>query len=251
MPVLEICCYGVDDALTAQAAGADRIELCASPHEGGLTPSYGVLKQAKSLLKIPVHPMVRPRGGDFCYSANEFSAMLDDIRYIVELGYPGVVTGLLDLDGHLDCPKMEQVVEVAGKLEVTFHRAFDQCQSPLHTCQQLADVGVVRLLTSGQQQYAETGLRLLEQLNSLRKRPIIMVGSGVRLTNLHKFLDCGLTEFHSSAGRQLASPVRFSRPGVSLNYCVECEEFTRIGVDELMIEAMKSLISQHQPDKQN
>lgn len=89
MALLEICCYSVECAVTAQNYGADRIELCAAPKEGGLTPSYGVLKAARQAVTIPVHPIIRPRGGDFCYTAGEFGAMLDDIALVHDLGFPG------------------------------------------------------------------------------------------------------------------------------------------------------------------
>ena len=101
MALLEICCYSVECAVTAQKHGADRIELCAAPKEGGLTPSYGVLRSARQAVTIPVHPIIRPRGGDFCYTAGEFSAMLDDIALVRDLGFPGLVTGLLDEDGNI------------------------------------------------------------------------------------------------------------------------------------------------------
>jgi len=89
MALLEICCYSVECAVTAQKHGADRIELCAAPKEGGLTPSYGVLKSARREVTIPVHPIIRPRGGDFCYTADEFAAMLEDIAAVRDLGFPG------------------------------------------------------------------------------------------------------------------------------------------------------------------
>lgn len=100
-------------AVTAQNYGADRIELCAAPKEGGLTPSYGVLKAARQAVTIPVHPIIRPRGGDFCYTAGEFGAMLDDIALVRDLGFPGLVTGLLDEDGNIDLPRMRQVMSAA------------------------------------------------------------------------------------------------------------------------------------------
>ena len=106
MALLEICCYSVECAVTAQNYGADRIELCAAPKEGGLTPSYGVLKAARQAVTIPVHPIIRPRGGDFCYTAGEFGAMLDDIALVRDLGFPGLVTGLLDIVGKICEPIM-------------------------------------------------------------------------------------------------------------------------------------------------
>lgn len=110
MALLEICCYGIDCAVTAEQAGADRIELCSAPKEGGLTPSAGVLRQVRQKVSIPVHPIIRPRGGDFCYTDGEFASMLEDIAFVRELGFPGLVIGMLDADGNIDLPRMEQVM---------------------------------------------------------------------------------------------------------------------------------------------
>lgn len=125
MALLEICCYSMECALTAQQNGADRVELCAAPKEGGLTPSLGVLKSVRQRVTIPVHPIIRPRGGDFCYSDGEFAAILEDVRTVRELGFPGLVTGVLDVDGNVDMSRMEKIMAAAGPLAVTFHRAFD------------------------------------------------------------------------------------------------------------------------------
>lgn len=131
MALLEICCYSQACAMTAQAAGADRIELCSAVNEGGLTPSAGVLKGVRAQITIPVHPIVRPRGGDFCYNESEFAAMLDDIAFIRELGFPGLVTGVLNEDGGVDLARMHKIMRAADGMAVTFHRAFDMCASPL------------------------------------------------------------------------------------------------------------------------
>lgn len=114
MAVLEVCCYSVACAREAERYGADRIELCAAPQEGGLTPSYGVLVSAREAITLPVHPIVRPRGGDFCYTEEEFAAMLNDIRMVRDLGFPGLVTGVLDADGQVDIPRMKKIMAAAG-----------------------------------------------------------------------------------------------------------------------------------------
>jgi copper homeostasis protein CutC len=108
MTLLEVCCYSMACAQEAQRCGADRIELCAAPHEGGLTPSLGVLKTVRETVTIPVHPIIRPRGGDFCYTESEFAAMLDDVATVRELGFPGVVIGVLDVDGQVDSARMQK-----------------------------------------------------------------------------------------------------------------------------------------------
>ncbi|KOC87624.1 copper homeostasis protein CutC [Winslowiella iniecta] len=243
MTKLEICCYGVDCAIAAQQAGADRIELCAAPKEGGLTPSYGSLKVAREQLTIPVHPIVRPRGGDFCYSSTEFNAMKSDVAAIRELGFPGVVIGMLDEDAHIDRVQMRQIMALCGDMAVTFHRAFDLCHSPKRALQELTELGVARILTSGQQQSAESGMALLKELTLISEGPMIMAGAGVRLSNLQKFLDVGIKELHSSASRLVPSPMRYRKAGVSMCSDTETDEFSRYCVDGDVVEAMKGIIN--------
>ncbi|MFP9228371.1 copper homeostasis protein CutC [Pectobacterium cacticida] len=243
MAKLEVCCYSVDCAITAAQAGADRIELCAGLREGGLTPSYGVLRDACEKVAIPVHPIVRPRGGDFCYSATEFAAIKYDIERVREMGFPGVVVGVLNEEGNIDLRKMREIMVVAEGMAVTFHRAFDLCLNPYIALEQLTELGVARILTSGQQQTAENGLRLLCELTQLSRGPVIMAGSGVRLTNLQKFQQAGIQELHSSAGRWMSSPMRYRKIGVSMCSDTELDEFTQYYVDGDVVAAMKQAIS--------
>jgi copper homeostasis protein len=209
MAVLEICCYSMECAVTAQQKGADRVELCAAPKEGGLTPSFGVLKSVRDAVSIPVHPIIRPRGGDFCYSAGEFSAMLDDVAQVNALGFPGLVIGPLNEDGHIDMPRMRQVMAAAKGMAVTFHRAFDMCVDPQQAYENLADLGVARVLTSGQQASAEKGLSLIMELSARSGVPRIMAGAGVRASNLHKFLDAGVNELHRAGEAGSITLTRF------------------------------------------
>lgn len=178
MALLEVCCYSMECALTAQQNGADRIELCSAPKEGGLTPSLGVLRSVRQHVAIPVNPIIRPRGGDFCYTDGEFAAMLDDIAMVRELGFPGLVTGILDVDGNVDMPRMEKIMAAAGPLNVTFHRAFDMCANPLNALQKLSQLGIARVLTSGQKSDAVQGLTKIMELIAQAGAPIIMAGAG-------------------------------------------------------------------------
>ncbi|OQP29740.1 MULTISPECIES: copper homeostasis protein CutC [Pantoea] len=242
MTTLEICCYGVDCAMTAQQAGADRVELCAAPREGGLTPSAGSLEAARREISIPVHPIVRPRGGDFCYTAREFEIMKSDVARIRDMGFPGLVIGMLDEEAHIDRARMRQIMALCDGVQVTFHRAFDLCHSPNRALDELTALGVARVLTSGQQQSAENGIALLKELNEQSEGPIIMAGAGVRLSNLQKFLDSGLCEVHSSASRLVTSPMRYRKAGVSMCSDAEMDEFSRYCVDSDVVEAMKSVM---------
>ncbi|EOC1325695.1 copper homeostasis protein CutC [Cronobacter dublinensis] len=240
MPLLEICCYSLACAVTAQEAGADRIELCSAVNEGGLTPSAGVLKGARAQLTLPVHPIVRPRGGDFCYRADEFATMLDDIAFIRELGFAGLVTGVLNEDGEVDIARMRKIMRAADGMAVTFHRAFDMCASPLKALEELTDLGVARILTSGQQATAEKGISLITELKRQSRAPIIMAGAGVRLSNLDLFLAHGIDELHSSAGIHIASPMRYRNTGVLMSSDASADEYARYQVDGNAVAAMKA-----------
>ena len=243
MTLLEVCCYSMECALEAQRRGADRIELCAAPQEGGLTPSLGVLKSVREAVTIPVHPIIRPRGGDFCYTAGEFAAMLDDVAAVKDLGFPGLVIGILDADGRVDRARMKKIMAAAGTLAVTFHRAFDMCANPRQASVELAELGVQRILTSGQQASAEKGISLIRELISQSDTPIIMAGAGVRAANLPLFLQAGVKEVHTSAGQWLPSPMRFRKPGLSMSTDAEADEYLRYAVNGEAVAEMKKIIS--------
>ncbi|CAH5046197.1 copper homeostasis protein CutC [Klebsiella oxytoca] len=243
MSLLEVCCYSMECALEAQRCGADRIELCAAPQEGGLTPSSGVLKTVRESVTIPVHPIIRPRGGDFCYTAGEFAAMLDDVAAVRDLGFPGMVIGILDADGQVDRARMKKIMAAAGTMAVTFHRAFDMCANPRQASVALAELGVQRILTSGQQPSAEKGISLIRELISQSDTPIIMAGAGVRAANLPLFLQAGVKEVHSSAGQWLPSPMRFRNPGLSMSTDADADEYLRYAVNGEAVAEMKKIIS--------
>ncbi|MES0166179.1 hypothetical protein NKJ87_09285 [Mesorhizobium sp. M0027] len=137
LPLIEICVEGIDGLLAAQAAGADRVELCASLVEGGITPSFGTVRTALELATIPFHVIVRPRGGDFLYSEAEYRSMLADVRALAELGVAGVVIGCLAADGTIDEQRMSELAQAAGSLNVTCHRAFDMTRDPTEALESL------------------------------------------------------------------------------------------------------------------
>lgn len=243
MALLEICCYSLECAISAQHHGADRIELCAAPLEGGLTPSYGVLKSVRQQVTIPVHPIIRPRGGDFCYTDGEFAVLLDDVRTVREMGFAGVVTGVLDEDGNVDFGRMKQIMAAAGPLAVTFHRAFDMCVNPYQAFDNLKELGVSRILTSGQQPTAEKGILLIAELISRSRVPIIMAGSGVRAGNLDMLLSAGVKEVHSSAGGWNPSPMRYRNPGLSMSTDPNADEYQRYAVNGRAVAEMKAIVT--------
>src|SRR4051794_24537161 len=147
---LEIAAFNIQSALVAAKAGADRIELCENPADGGTTPSFGTLKTVREKINIPVFPIVRPRGGDFLYSDEEFEVIKKDVVLIKSLGFEGIVFGLLKKDGTIDKQRTAKLVELAYPIEVTFHRAFDRAVEPLHALEEIITCGCQQILTSGQ-----------------------------------------------------------------------------------------------------
>lgn len=202
---LEICCYTVAGALTAQRAGADRIELCAGEPEGGTTPSLGALEVARQHVTIPVFPMVRPRGGTFVFDQFELAQMLHDAERIAMLGFPGLVIGALDADGWLATDQLAALIAraraVNPDISITFHRAFDAVSDPLAAFSWLRGEGVDRILTSGQQPTAVDGIALISEL-AMFDGPAIMPGGGVRPDNVEQFVAAGVTNVHSSASTE-------------------------------------------------
>jgi copper homeostasis protein len=198
MPRLaEICVQGVESALAAWRGGADRIELCEDLKVGGVTPSLGAITLACSRLTIPVHVLVRPRGGDFRYTDAEFDVMRMDVDALKTLGASGVVLGLLNADGTLDRERIARLVDCARPMAVTFHKAFDDCRDPEEALEQLIDLGIERVLTSGKSQSAIDGLPLLTRLvQHASGRITILAGGGIALSDVPPLLHAGLTEIH-------------------------------------------------------
>jgi len=205
------------DFLTTRSAvegGADRIELCANLAEGGTTPSYGHIKQCREAFDLLIYPIIRPRGGDFLYSNEEFDIMLQDVKLCKQLGCDGVVIGLLNNNGSIDIKRTAVLVEAAYPLGVTFHRAFDRCRDPFEAMEQLIHIGCERILTSGQKPVAPEAIELITQLNKAAdERIIIMPGSGVRKENIKTLAEqTGCVEFHSSLRDKVKSTMEFVHP---------------------------------------
>jgi copper homeostasis protein len=208
---LEVCTENVAGVRAAEAAGAHRIELCSALAEGGVTPSLGLFQQARAHSRLPLHVLVRPRVGDFCYTDLELAVMLDDLALFKEAGADGFVFGALSQDGALNLTQLETLMAAAEGLPVTFHRAFDVCREPLEALEQLVALGVTRLLTSGQQADALAGAPLLRQLNERAAgRLVVMAGGAVRPHNAAQIVrDSGVTELHVSARQPQSAPSSF------------------------------------------
>ena len=195
--IIEVCAESYEYAVKAEKAGADRIELCKDLHLDGLTPDYESSKRTIDTLDIPVYILIRPRGGDFIYSHEEFELMKRDILKFKKMGCSGIVSGVLNDDNTIDIRKTKELVELSRPLEFTFHRAFDKVNNPLNEIENLIELGIDRVLTSGQKDKAIDGLVLLEQLNSISKNRIkIMPGSGINKSNIVNFVN--FEEIHGS-----------------------------------------------------
>ena len=206
-----------NDFVTTKAAvegGADRIELCAALSEGGITPSYGMIRHCREAFTTQLFPIIRPRGGDFLYTEQEFMVMLDDVKKCKELGCDGVVIGLLNKQGNIDTERTARLIEEAYPLKITFHRAFDRCDDPFLALEQLIKLGCERILTSGQKPNVMDGIDLVTQLiTAANGRIIIMPGSGVRKENINELAKkTGAVEFHSSLRGKTASDMEFIHP---------------------------------------
>lgn len=211
MFTFEVCANSVESCLAAQEGGAQRVELCAGIPEGGTTPSIGMIKKARYVLDIELNVIIRPRGGDFCYSMLEVDTMVQDIHFAREAGVDGVVFGCLTPDGEVDMSAMQRLMKEAQGLNVTFHRAFDQCFNPLRSMEEIIYLGCNRILTSGQEATAEQGIALLKTLqDKTEDRITLLAGCGVNESNIDRIQRLtGICEFHFSAREAIESRMRF------------------------------------------
>ncbi|MEM6719064.1 MAG: copper homeostasis protein CutC [Bacteroidota bacterium] len=211
--LLEICANSYQSAMNAEKAGAQRIELCSELAVGGITPSYGLLTKVMQDVQIPVHVLIRPRSGDFTYSDAEFEIMKANIQLCKELGCEGIVSGVLHADFTIDKARTKELIELSNPMTFTFHRAFDWTSNPKEAIRMLVELGVDRILTSGQAASAEKGIELLMELQTIaRENLIIMPGGGINPENVGLFKAHGFNEIHCSATElhQIIEPPKIS-----------------------------------------
>ncbi len=235
---LEICAGSLRSAMAAMEGGADRIELCDNLSAGGTTPSFGMIKTCQSLLNIPIFPIIRPRGGDFVYTDEEFEVMKQDVICCAELGCEGVVFGILTKDGNVDKERCAELFSLARDMEVTFHRAFDRCNNFEKALEDVINIGCHRVLTSGGAMRAEEAISQLKQLTiQAGQRISIMPGSGITEDNLSKIaIETGAHEFHTTAKKQIILPPdNISPNGIGANYVYDS--------DALKIKNMMQILS--------
>jgi copper homeostasis protein len=217
-PLIELCVEGIDGFLAAQEAGADRVELCASLMEGGLTPSLATIRAAVKAARIPVHVIIRPRGGDFLYSDTEFATMVEDIKALRNEGVSGVVIGCLAPDGRIDEARTKALVEAARPMSVTCHRAFDMTADAREALEALIRCRIDRVLTSGQRDTAVEGIAILKSAVEQAAGRIVVMGCGaLDAGNIRTVRDeAGLTEMHFAALKTVPSGMAFRNPHVGM-----------------------------------
>lgn len=241
--LLEVCVDSVDSALAAARGGADRIELCSNLIIGGTTPSPVLFNKIRKYTDIPIHVLIRPRFGDFCYSDYEFEIMKDEIEMFRELGAEGAVIGILQKDGELNLEQMKGLVETAGPMRVTLNRAFDVCRDPFKAAEEAKQLGIKTILTSGQKSTCSEGKELLRELVIFCGKDIqILVGAGVTpevLTQIAPYVGAGA--YHMSGKVSLNSAMAYRREGVNMGLN-ELSEYKIFRTDERLISQARKIL---------
>lgn len=225
--IIEACVNSVESAIQAEKGGAHRVELCDNLLEGGTTPSAASIQLAGKILSIDLNVIIRPRGGDFCYSDVEYEVMKSDILAAKELGTDGVVIGLLDVSGKVDKKRTKELIDLARPMNVTFHRAFDMTADPFEALRDLIELKVDRILTSGQKNTAIEGIDLIAALiQKAEDRVIIMPGCGITAENIEKLAEqTGAREFHVFAVKQVESPMTYRNQEAFMGAPFETSEY--------------------------
>lgn len=239
---IEVCVENTDGLLAAEAGGADRVELCAGLVEGGITPSWGMVLEARRRASVPFHVIVRPRGGDFLYSEVEFASMCADVAALRDLGVAGVVVGCLTRDGSIDEDRMRALVAAAGPLSVTCHRAFDMTRNPIEAVEALVRCGVDRVLTSGQRDSALEGMATIRAtVEAAGDRLAVMACGGLDADTIAAVRDgTGAPELHFAALATLPSAMDYRNPGVGMGAGDTEREYRTVVTDP---EAVRAIIA--------
>jgi len=239
---LEVCANSITSALAAQEGGAMRVELCDNLYAGGTTPSPGQITTARKLLHIKLYVLIRPRGSDFLYTDVEFDTMVTDVKYCIEAGCDGIVTGMLNADGTVDKERCKQLVQLAKQagLGVTFHRAFDMCANQFQALEDIIEIGFERILTSGGKSTAMEGARVITELVKKAKGRIsIMAGSGITEINAADLIMItGVKEIHGTLVAPLNSKMQYKNDHIVMGSTYGDE----YGYDATSTERVKNLL---------
>ena len=239
----ELCAYSVDACRIAARLGVNRVELCASPAEGGVTPSMATIERVAKIEGIDISVMIRPRGGDFLYSDDEFETMLRDIAYAREAGATGVVFGILTPDGKVDLERTRQLVEASKGMETTFHRAVDMTEDYEAAVEAIIEAGCDRILTSGGYGKAIDGIANIRRAVEIAQGRIeIMAGSGVVAANAKQLADVGVDALHFSAKCMVAGAMEYRNPRISMGGSDAVDEYALRTVDENEVKEILKLI---------
>ena len=216
MKILEVCVDSVESAIQAKKGGATRLELCSNIIIGGTTPSLYLFEAVVAVCNLPIHILIRPRYGDFCYDDSEFLIMLKEIQAFKQAGAAGVAIGALTPLGSLHMQYMEKLCEMAGDMSITLHRAFDMCSDPIDSLNKAAELNIDTILTSGRQNRCSYGIRLIKKLVKLDKVEI-MVGGGVTPDVVRKMrANAGVTSFHLTGKKLVDSKMKYRNPKVNM-----------------------------------
>lgn len=241
----ELCSYSIEACYTAARLGVDRVEICASPAEGGVTPSMGLIKRACEIPDIETSVMIRPRGGDFLYTDEEFELMKRDINYAREAGATGVVLGILTEDGRVDVERTRLLVEEAQGMDITFHRAIDMTRDYLQAVEDVISTGCTRILTSGGYNKAIDGAANIGRAVAVAAGRIeIMAGSGVTATNALQLAMTGVDALHFSAKKMMPGRMTYRNPLIAMGGDTSMDEYALRGVDEKEVKSIIELIHQ-------
>lgn len=234
--VLEICTGSIESVIAAKEGGAQRVELCSALLEGGVTPSVGLMREARKVEGLKMNVLIRPRGGDFLYSEEEIQIMIEDIKTAKAVGADGVVIGALTSEGDVDTEACRRMIAAAEGMTITFHRAFDMVRDADEALETIISLGCHRILTSGLRRTVEEGIPMLKHLvEKADGRIIIMPGSGVSPKNVSKIIEeTGAIEIHASARSEKLSGMNYRNPLAKMG-AGDVDEFARKETDKTIV----------------
>lgn len=251
--LIEVCVDSVESAVAAENGGADRVELCDNLMEGGTTPSFAAIEVARRLLKIKLHVIIRPRGGDFLYSDLEFEIMKRDIEICKEIGVDGIVIGMLEENGEIDNDRTKVLTDLARPMTVTFHRAFDVARDMKKALESLISIGVDRVLTSGQEPTAFEGLDTIKELVEFADNRITILACG-NLTerNVRKFVsETNVKEVHLTGFTEVESLMKYRNERVYMGGTLRPPEFSRSVTNSNVIKVIRQELQFYCPNHKN